>query len=404
MIKNCRACNSKKLNKLISLKKIHFSGKFPKKKQKIKKGLLELIICSRCKLTQLSNNFPLKYMYDINYGYRSGINETMKNHLKEITKKISKLIKLKNGDLVLDIASNDATLLNSYKNRNILKFGIDPTIKKYRKYYKNINYKISDFFNSKKYFLKTKHKAKVITCISMFYDLKNPNIFLKDVKKILTDDGIFILEQSDLSKMVSANAFDTICHEHLEYYSIRSLNFLLKKNGFKIFDHEYNSTNGGSSRFYVTHESNIKYKKSNKINNLIKIENLKGINNGSSIKQMMKRVDKIGIELNKLLNKIKSQKKIIHGYGASTKGNVLLQYYKISNFIKYIADRNSLKVGLYTPDNKIKIISEIMSRKLNPDYYFVLPWHFKENIIRREKKIFKNKSKFIFPLPNIKII
>ena len=116
MIKNCRSCNSKKLNKLINLKKIHFSGKFPKKKQKIKKGLLELIICSKCKLTQLSNNFPLKYMYDNNYGYRSGINETMKNHLKEITKKVSKLIKLKNGDLVLDIASNDATLLNSYKS------------------------------------------------------------------------------------------------------------------------------------------------------------------------------------------------------------------------------------------------------------------------------------------------
>ena len=142
------------------------------------------------KLTQLSKNFSLKYMYDINYCYRSGINETMKNHLSNITKKISKLIKLKNGDLVLDIASNDGTLLNSYKSKNIITLGIDPTIKKYKKYYNNINYKISDFFNSNNYFLKTKYKAKIITCISMFYDLPNPNIFLQDVKKNLSTDII----------------------------------------------------------------------------------------------------------------------------------------------------------------------------------------------------------------------
>lgn len=404
MISKCRSCNSSNLKKLMSLGDIYFTGKFPKKTQTVPKGRLELLLCNRCKLTQLSNNFSTKYMYNKDYGYQSGINEAMVSHLKNILKTIQKYKKLKKDDIVLDIASNDGTLLNLYKNKNIKTFGIDPIIGKFKKNYKNITYKSIGFFDQKKYFSKTKQKAKVITCISMFYDLQNPNKFLKDIKKVLDINGIFILEQSDILKMIEANAFDTICHEHLEYYSIKSLRYLIISNKLKIIFHEYNNANGGSSRFIICHDENENFKEYENLNSLIRREDSKGINNGTAIKQMYKKIFTIKHKLRLIMEKIKKKNLVIHGYGASTKGNTLLQFFDLSKYIDFISDRNVDKVGKYTPDKKIKIISEKESRNLNPDYYFVLPWHFKYSLVDRERRHFKVNAKFIFPLPKIEII
>jgi len=403
MIKFCRSCKSKKLKRLFSLGNLYYTGKFPTKDEKIPKGELEIILCKKCSLTQLSKNFSLSYMYNSDYGYRSGINETMVNHLKGITNDISKYISLSKGDLVLDIASNDGTLLKSYPKK-IKKFGIDPTISKFKSYYKSIDYYVSDFFSYKNYSLKTREKAKVITCISMFYDLTNPNKFLKDIKKTLHAEGIFILEQSDLYKLIKSYAFDTICHEHLEFYSIKSINYLLSNNGFKIIDHSYNDANGGSSRLIIVHDFNKKYDKSKKIDKIITKEDAMGINDGTAFIKMFKKIDFISFKIERLLKKLTLKNKVVHGYGASTKGNTLLQYFGINKYIKFISDRNIEKVGKYTPDHEMLIISETKSRQLKPDFYFVLPWHFGENLVKRERLKFKNKSKFIFPLPKLRIL
>ena len=404
-INKCRICVSNNFIKLFSLGKLSFTGKFSTSyKKTIPKEFLNLVMCKKCKLVQLDRNFNPKFLYSHDYGYRTGINKTMTDHVKKVVNEAVKIVKPRNGDFVLDIASNDGTLLSFY-NKNLNTVGIDPLVKKYKKFYQKINYKISDFFSynsiKKNKIIK---KFKIITALSMFYDLKNPNYFLKDLKKILYQDGIFILEHADLLSIVKNCLFDTICHEHLEYYSTKVIVNLMKKNNLRVFDIKQNQTNGGSMRYLICH-FNAKYKTNKKkINLILGQESKMKLNNKQTFINFKKKIDRSKLKTKKLLNNICQKGNVVHGYGASTKGNVLLLYFGLNQkHIKYIADRNPKKFNHYTPGTKIKIISEKKSRKLAPDYYLVLPWHFKKEILRREAKTRRKGCKFIFPLPNIKV-
>ena len=405
-IKFCRNCKNSKFLKLLSLGKMSFTGKFSKNFfHNIPSANLNLLMCKSCKLVQLDRNFNQKYLYGKDYGYRTGINKTMTNHINKTVKECSDLTKLKTNDCVLDIASNDGTLLNFYK-KNIITVGVDPLVNKYRKFYKKINYKISNFFQIKDIKkLKLKKKFKIITALSVFYDLKSPNNFIKEVRDILDKKGVFILEHADLLSIIKNNLFDTICHEHIEYYSSKVIIEMMNHNGLRVFDHEFNDINGGSSRYYISHQKSNYKVKQKKINKLLLKERKIGLYSKRIYKVFFKRILKEKNKLKKLIKEIKNKKMIIHGYGASTKGNVILQFYGIGNKdINYIADRNPLKYNLFTPGTKIKIVSENYSRKLKPDYYLVLPWHFKKEILIREKKIRKKGTKFIFPLPEVKVV
>ena len=405
-ITSCRNCKSKYFSKLFTLGKMCFTGKFPKNlTTNIPKVVISLIMCKSCKLVQLDRNFNPKYLYDTNYGYRTGINATMTQHVKGVVKESIKIVKLKKKDSVLDIASNDGTLLNFYK-KNIFRVGIDPLIKKYKNQYKNINFGIQEFFSYKAIQKKKINKKfKIITALSMFYDLPNPNRFLEDVKKVLDKEGIFVLEHADLLSIIKNCQFDTICHEHLEYYSNKVIIELMNKNELRVFNLKANTINGGSTRYYVCHKDS-KYKNNyKKINKILREEIKFKLDKPDTFNDFFKLINVQKKKLLKLINKIIKKKEIIHGYGASTKGNVLLQYFGISsNKIKYIADRNPQKVNLYTPGTKIKIVSESFSRTCKPNYYLVLPWHFKKEIILREKRAIKDGSKFIFPLPKMKVV
>ena len=403
-IKSCRNCKKTKFINLFSLGKMSFTGRFPKSsKTNIPKEQLNLLMCNFCKLVQLDRNFNLKYLYGKNYGYRTGMNHTMTNHVKKTVKKLSSLVKLKKKDYVLDIASNDSTLLNFYPN-NVIKVGVDPLVNKYIQYYKKINFKISNFFNLtdiKK--LKLKKKFKIITALSVFYDLRDPNKFIREIKEILDDQGIIVLEHVDLHCIIKHKIFDTICHEHLGFFSSKVIIDMVKKNKLKVFAHEYNNVNGGSSRYYISHiRSKYIIKKS--VKKALINEKKTGIFKKTTYKLFYKRIVDAKLRLIEKLKSIKSKNLIVHGYGASTKGNVLLQFFNIGkNYIQYIADRNPLKFNSFTPGTKIKIISEKKSRAMKPDYYLVLPWHFKKEILSREKKIMNNGTKIIFPLPKLEI-
>ena len=405
-ITSCRNCKSKYFSKLFTLGKMCFTGKFPKNlTTNIPKVVISLIMCKSCKLVQLDRNFNPKYLYDTNYGYRTGINATMTQHVNGVVKESIKIVKLEKKDSVLDIASNDGTLLNFYK-KNIFRVGIDPLIKKYKNQYKNINFGIQEFFSYKAIQKKKINKKfKIITALSMFYDLPNPNRFLRDVKKVLDKEGIFVLEQADLLSIIKNCQFDTICHEHLEYYSTKVIIELMNKNELRVFNLKASTINGGSMRYYVCHKDS-KYKNNyRKINKILKKEIKFKLDKPDTFNDFFKLINVQKKKLLKLINKIIKKKEIIHGYGASTKGNVLLQYFGISNNkIRYIADRNPQKVNLYTPGTKIKIVSELFSRMRKPNYYLVLPWHFKKEIILREKRAIKDGSRFIFPLPKVKVV
>ncbi len=403
-IKKCRNCNKNKFINLFSLGKLAYTGKFSIKKQSIKKAPISLQMCAKCKLVQLGNNFSLKYLYGLDYGYRTGINKTMTNHMKNIVFNLTKISGIKRNEAALDVASNDGTLLNFY-NRKIITFGIDPVLKKYKKNYKYIDYSVSNFFNYNLIKKKIKKKFKIITALSVFYDLKKPNSFLRDIERLIEDEGVILLEFADLHSIIKHNMFDTICHEHLEYYSLSVIKKMLKKNNLKLFDVKKNSINGSSKQFYIC-KKNSKYKvKLNKINKLLKEEKRFNLDKKNTYIKFKNNIDNLKKKLILKIQEIQKKKQIIHGYGASTKGNVILQYFGITkDHIPYIADRNPKKYNLFTPGNKIQIISEKKSRSMRPDYYLVLPWHFKKEIILRENKTIKNSVSFIFPLPKFKII
>ena len=403
-ISKCRICKKSFLKKLFSLGNMSYTGKFPAANQVIKRKPIDLMLCKNCELVQLGHNFDLKYLYGPDYGYKTGINKTMLDHVKKVVKILSNKVKLKSKDFVLDIASNDGSLLKFYK-KNVNTFGIDPIINKYKNDYKKINFKISDFFSSKKVEEVTKEKFKIITALSVFYDSIDPNKFIKDIKKLLSRDGVFLLEFADLESIVKNKMFDTICHEHLEYYSSKVIINLCLEHGLRVFNIKKNDINGSSKQYFICH-TDSKYKDNQKVINLIlKSEKKLKLNKEKTFKKLIAHINSSRKDLVKLIKKIKKKGKTIHGYGASTKGNVLLQYYGINNkMISFIAERNKNKYDLYTPGTKIKIISEALSRLKKPDFYLVLPWHFKKEILLREKKIRKAGTKFIFPLPKLQII
>ena len=403
-LKKCRICKTTNLKKLFSLGDLCFTGKFPSENTKIEKKPITLVICKNCELVQLGHNFDLKYLYGPDYGYRTGINKTMLNHVSKVVQILLKKTKIKKNDQVLDIASNDGSLLNFYK-KNVKTFGIDPILNKYKDEYQSINYKIADFFSASKIKKITKKKFKIITALSVFYDAADPKKFIKDVKTLLSEDGVFLLEFADLASIIQNKMFDTICHEHLEYYSTKVIINLCKQNNLKVFDIKKNDINGASKQYYICHK-NSNYKINKKIiDGIFKEEKKLKLSEEKTFKNFINSINKSKNKLYKFLKQKTKLGKKVHGYGASTKGNVLLQYYNINNkMVEFIAERNSKKYNLYTPGTKIKIISEALSRFYRPDYYLVLPWHFKKEILLREKEIRRKGTKFIFPLPSLKII
>ena len=404
-IKKCRLCNSIKLKPAFDIGVQKLTGIFPKNKiEKILGGSLALVFCENCNLLQLLNSFDPSVMYGDNYGYMSSLNQSMVSHLKDKAEKIKRLISLNAGDVVLDIGSNDGTFL-SFFSKKLKLVGVDPTIKKLKNYYRKDIIKIPDFFSEKKIIKKINKKIKVVSSISMFYDLEDPINFAQQIYEILDKNGIWHLEQSYMPMMLKNNSYDTICHEHLEYYSLKSIKYIFDKVGFKIIDLQFNDVNGGSFAITVA-KKRSKFKDSyNIVDWLLKKELLFEYNNLSSFKKFFNNIKKHKKAFRDLLFNLKDNKKKVIGYGASTKGNVILQYCNINeSLIPYIAEVNKFKHGRYTPGSNIKIISEEHAKKMNPDYFVVLPWHFKNFILNKEKKFVKEEKKIIFPLPDIEII
>ena len=396
-ISKCRLCSNKKLLKICSFGNM-FVSNFVSKKN-VNKGIkapLNLIYCKNCKLLQLEHSAPQEIMYKKFYWYRSGITSTMKNALKDIFLAAKKMSFLSKGDTILDIGANDGTLLKYFKKEKYITIGCEPAKNLIKSLSKNCQYVLNNFWNSKdlnKIIKNNKiNKPKLITAIGMFYDLENTSKFIADAAEVLDENGVFIAQLMCLESMLKKNDLGNICHEHLEFYSYDSLKYLFEKNGLKIFKMEENDINGGSYRIFCK-------------KNISKSIIYKEKTNLSEIKKFIQHV-----EFNKkkcltfLTNAVKKKLKVFV-YGASTKGNTLLQYYGINHkLIKFAAERSPEKWGKYTIGSGVKIISENEARKLNPDYFFVMPYAFIKEFMRREKKWLKEGGKFILPYPNFKIL
>ena len=414
-IDSCRICNSKNLTSILNLGDQFLANYSPKSNDVIpfkEKIPLELVRCDKsinpdsCGLVQIRHTTPSNLMYD-RYFYRSGINQTMPKNLKEIVQQAISKINLDTDDIVMDIGCNDGTLLQNYKQLPIKSIGFEPA-KNMAQFSKQSGATIiSDFFSAETFVNNFgDKKVKIITSIAMFYDLDNPNKFVEDIAKILHPDGIWILELSYLPSMLSQNAFDTIVHEHLEYYHLEVIEFLFSKFKLKVIDVELNDINGGSFRIFVQHEHHLIDDESLKrITSLRKKEQSLNLDTNEPFNTF---ITKINSEKNKLVTFIKNEVsagKIVHCYGASTKGNTLLQFYNLDKkLIQFIADRNSDKWGRRTIGTDIPIISEEESRSIHPDYFLILPWHFIDEFKERERDFLGNGGKFLVPLPQFEII
>ena len=410
-IKKCRICGKSMLKTITDLGQQQLTGVFPLPDESVESGPLDLVKCTDpegCGLVQLRYSFEPDKMYGDNYGYRSGLNKSMVAHLNEITKENCKRVVLNNDDLVIDIGSNDGTLLSTYKNncdKSLDLLGIDPTGIKFKKYYKEGINLIPNFFSAETvHKSRPDKKAAVITSIAMFYDFESPIDFAKNISEVLSDKGIWVTEQSYMPLMVQTNSYDTICHEHLEFYTLRQIKWIADNAGLKICDVVTNNINGGSFRITLAKaESDIKVNSS--VSKLLTEEEEQGANSEHYFDAFNKSIQKHKLELITFLKEQKKAGKLVLGYGASTKGNVVLQYCGITkDILPAIAEVNEDKFGHVTPGTNIPIISETDAKNMHPDYFLVLPWHFKDNILEREQEYRKESGcKFVFYLPQMEI-
>jgi len=374
---------------------------------------LKMCLAPKSGLVQLAHTVPGDVMYR-KYWYKSGTNATMTNELMNIAKRANELMNLKPGDVFLDIGCNDGTLL-SFVDKSIVRIGFDPNDFKAESI-KYANIIVNNYFSFKEY-KKTPHghkKTKVITSIAMFYDLEDPSAFVKDIKSTLDRDGLWVIQMSYLPLMLKQLAFDNICHEHLEYYSLESLNFLLERNGMQVVDCELNDINGGSFRVYIRHKDADETTFATaphrdvammRVESILNHEKTLKLKSKKTYLDFYKKINALRKETVDFIKKEKKKGKVIWGYGASTKGNTLLQWFGLDNtLIDGIAERAPAKFGLKTAGTNIPIYSEEEMRKANPDYLLVLPWHFIAEFTKREKDFLDKGGKLIVPCPGFEVV
>lgn len=405
-ITQCRISQSQSLVSVLNLGTQALTGVFPKTAaEQVPVAPLELVWSPESGLVQLKCSVEPSEMYGENYGYRSGLNPTMVKHLERKTKWLEDSFQPGDSDLVLDIGSNDGTLLNSYRSKGLVRIGFDPVATKYLDLYHDGIEVVTDFFAYSALAEIISKKAKIITSIAMFYDLEDPVGFVGEIAESLHDEGVWHFEQSYLPAMLRTNSYDTICHEHLEYYSLSVVRDILASNGMKILDVQTNSVNGGSFAVTAALENSPHPVNAPVIEWLLRQEENLELDSPKPYDLFRDRVFKHRDDLRALIKGLNDAGKSVVAYGASTKGNVLLQFCEFGpQEISCIAEVNPEKFGSYTPGSGIPILSEDDVRAMKPDYMLVLPWHFKEFIVNKESKFLEGGGRLIFPLPEIEIV
>ncbi|EKE01966.1 MAG: hypothetical protein ACD_21C00014G0007 [uncultured bacterium] len=403
-IKKCRVCGNDNLVEVLNLGKQALTGVFPSsKEQKVTVGPLTLVKClgddpkKHCGLVQLKHGYDLQELYSKNYGYRSGLNASMVEHLHNKVSKILSYTNLNFGDVIIDIGSNDATTLKFYPQNGYELIGIDPIGGGFEKYYPENIKLIPNFFNAATVENAIGNKkVKVITSFSMFYDLEDPVGFARDIAHVLAADGIWVLEQSYMPEMLQQNSFDTVCHEHLEYYGLTQIKWIVEKADLRILDVEFNAVNGGSFSIIVGKKESSLLANEELIEQILEKEKALELHTLKPYLAFAVRAAEAREQLLQKIQSIKKEGKTIYGLGASTKGNVILQYCGITaKDISCVGEVNKDKFGKYTPGTLIPIISEKELLAKKPDYLLVLPWHFRDFFIATA--LFKD-IKLLFPL------
>lgn len=399
----CRICQNQELVDILDLGEQVITSRFPVYGDyTTPKTPIVLSLCRECSLVQLKHGANCSELYEHEYGYRSGINHTMREHLRCYQEEIKSKVNLSPGDVIIDIGSNDSTMLQYY-DPSLKRIGVDPTGKQFQHFYGNVELVPTYFTRENVVSVYGEHlQCKVVSSISMFYDLPDPVQFAKDIHSVLADDGIWTCEQSYLLTMLETNSIDTICHEHLEYYSLTAVKRIADMAGFKIIDINFNKCNGGSFRLYFAKQTSDKTE-TELVPQILEKERNLGVKDQQFYTNFINDCDTQVDRLTRFIDIVNNDNKKMYIYGASTKGNCLLQYANIgSQHIRYAVERNPNKVGKMTSTG-IEIISEETMRESPPEFLLVLPWHFRDEIIQREHEYLSNGGQLVFPFPKFEI-
>lgn len=404
-IRRCRVCGSSDLTELYSLGNLSVSD-FVERPGPGIKAPLDMVMCRYCSLVQLRHTAPQEFLYTRFYWYRSGVTDTMKSALHDITRSIEGRLPLKAGDVVLDIGSNDGTMLRSYTEKDLVTVGVEPASNLAEEGKKGLRHFINDFWTYNTYWKTVGKKAKVITAIGMFYDMEDPNTFVHDAAQALDDDGIFVAQLMCLKNMIDTNDVGNICHEHLEYYSLSALEFLFDRNGLQLIDIEHNEVNGGSYRVFTGLKSGHPPRIPGAQERMETFRHAeKSLTTQQVHEDFFRRVERNREKCREFIRAEVQKGKRVWVYGASTKGNTILQYYGLDHvWIEGASERSPEKWGKYTVETAIPIVSEEEARRANPDYFLVLPYAFFEEFYVREQEWRKKGGKFIVPLPAFRVV
>lgn len=405
-LERCRVTGSKTLVPILDLGEQALTGVFPRdEREEVTTGPLRLVWSPDSSLLQLAHSYDLGEMYGDNYGYRSGLNQSMVRHLTQKVRELERAVDLKPGDTVLDIGSNDATSLKAYGTPGLKRVGIDPTGAKFHQYYPDDITLIPEFFSAEAFLHTGIRQARIVTSIAMFYDLEDPIGFAQEIERVLAPDGVWHFEQSYMPSMLRMTSYDTVCHEHLEYYSLGVVGHILDAAGMRALDVKMNAVNGGSFAVTAVRKGDPRQGSEPVIAWLLEQEERMGLDTTRPYRDFEERVYRHRADLLRLLKTLAADGKKVLGYGASTKGNVVLQFCGVTrNEVAAIAEVNPDKFGAFTPGTRIPIISEAEARDMGPDYFLVLPWHFKESILQREAEFLAKGGRMIFPFPEIEIV
>jgi len=412
----CRICGSDRLTPVIDLGRQCLASVFASPADESYPDYLrqpyplELVRCAAsdgCGLVQLRHSIAPEVLYH-HYGYRSGINERMRRNLESIARSAEAMVLPRAGDLICDIGCNDGTLLAFFETPGIDRLGIDPAgnVLAYARQ-KGLDV-VCDFFSGS--VLETARPgttARIITTIAMFYDLEDPVRFVADVASLLSADGLWVMEVAYLPAMLKNNSFDTICHEHLEYYCLGQLEYLLASQGLAIYQAEKNDINGGSIRLFIRHRTmgEIPSQTRAALDDIRAEERRLGLDSDTPFHDFYQAAQQVRQQLCRLLESLHARGQRIFVYGASTKGNTILQFCGIDDrLIEKAVDRNPDKWSACTPATGIQIVSEAEARADPPDYYLALPWHFFEVFREREKDFLDSGGRFILPLPAVRVV
>jgi len=407
-LERCRICKNKKLEKILDLGEMPLANAFLDKNQLSQKEIfypLRVVWCESCGLLQIDEIVPPEILFK-NYIYVSGTSEALRKHFESLATEVVNSFKLNSESLVIDIGSNDGTLLKEFKKFGLKVLGVEPAVNIAKIAEENGVKTISNFFSvdiAKKIISKNE-KADAITATNVFAHTDDLDDLLKGVSYLLKDDGVFVIEVPYLVDLLENVEFDTIYHEHLSYFAVCPLKRFFEERDFIIINIERIKIHGGTIRVFVSKKKS-RYNINKNVNQLVSLEIKKGLNEVTAYRRFAELVEKLKEDLVGLLKKLKSENKKVIGYGAAAKGNTLLNYYHIGpELIEFIADLNPMKQNKFTPGTNIPVYSPEQIYKAKPDYMLILAWNFADEIMKQQHKFKEKGGKFVTPIPEVKVI